>query len=224
MKYLGGTYQRDKKASARRRGGRDSRELRSARDNERIGSVRDVRQEVDSFRVGRAIAGDARRNTQEKLERLEDRKKQKWRNAGILAALALLVAIIIYSCVNFYMQEQERKAAERESTQLPTEPTVKIIDENVGENISSRVKEFVARLEDDVKDYNLKIEKIVLPAQMAREVDVYLEGKGEHYKMNLDRDTAVQAEDMHRMMLYLEEKEIECNYVDLRIEGKAYYM
>ena len=224
MKYLGGTYQRDKKAGARRRGGRDSRELRSARDNERIGSVRDTRQEVDSFRVGRAIAGDARRNTQEKLERLEDRKKQKWRNVGILAALGLLAAIIIYSCVNFYLQEQERKAAEREAIQTPTEPTVQIIDENVGDNVSTRVKEFVARLEDDVKDYNLKIEKIVLPAQMAREVDVYLKGKGEHYKMSLDRDSAVQAEDMKRMMLYLEEKEIDCNYVDLRIEGKAYYM
>jgi hypothetical protein len=41
--------------------------------------------------------------------------------------------------------------------------------------------------------------------------------------MSVDRDTAVQAEDMAHMIRYLDEKGISCDYVDLRIEGKAYY-
>ncbi|GEM_PF-277301 len=223
MKNLGGTYRRDEQASARKRKKRLSRDARTIR-TERIGSLRGgVNEGVDSFRVGRAIAGDARRNTQEKLERLEDRKKLKIRNVAILAALALLAGIIVYSCVNFYLKEQARRQAEIEASQPPTEPTVPIFDENVGDNISTRVKEFVARLEDDTKDLDIKIERVVLPANMAREVDVYIEGRGERYKMSLDRDTAMQTEDMQRMMLYLEEKEIKCDYVDLRISGKAYY-
>ena len=103
------------------------------------------------------------------------------------------------------------------------EPTVAILDENAGENVSQRVKEFVARLEDDAKEYDLEIERVVLPYQMVREVDVYVKGRSEYYKMSLDRSSSVQAEDMSRMIRYLTEKEITPEYVDLRVEGKAYY-
>ncbi len=61
------------------------------------------------------------------------------------------------------------------------------------------------------------------PYQKVREIDVYIKDHTEYYKMSLDRSSAVQAEDMSRMVLYLGQKEIVPTYVDLRVEGKAYY-
>ena len=69
----------------------------------------------------------------------------------------------------------------------------------------------------------MRIEHVVLPRQKAREIDIYMEGRVEYYKMSLDRSSAVQAEDMHRMTLYLDQKELHPGYVDLRVEGKAYF-
>ena len=41
--------------------------------------------------------------------------------------------------------------------------------------------------------------------------------------MTIDRGSAVQAEDMSHMVNYLVEHEINCEYVDLRVKGRAYY-
>ena len=70
---------------------------------------------------------------------------------------------------------------------------------------------------------NIAIDRVVLPAQKAREIRVFITERGEYYKMSLDRGSAVQAEDLARMRHYLEEKGISPSYVDLRVEGRAYY-
>jgi hypothetical protein len=85
------------------------------------------------------------------------------------------------------------------------------------------VKDFVANLESDVINTSLKIDRVILPANMARELRIYLSGRTEFYKMSIDRGSAVQAEDMERMVKYLDENGITPEYVDLRVEGKAYY-
>ncbi len=105
----------------------------------------------------------------------------------------------------------------------PVEPTVAIIDENAGNNVSSRTKVFVARLEADAKDYNLKLDHVVLPFQKAREILVFFEGRKEYYKMSSERGSTVQIEDAERMIRYLDSKSLSPEYVDLRVEGKAYY-
>ncbi len=223
MKILGGSYQR----SDRKRGmrGRSRRDFPSSTRSERIGSLNNGGSVADlnSFRVGRAIAGEARKNTEEKLERIAEHKKA--RRKKIFAGIGIgIIALIIGYCLYNYVAEIERKRAEElAAANVVVEPTVPIMDENAGSNISQRVKTFVARIEDDAKDNNLKIERVVLPFQMAREIDIYVEGRAEHYKMSVDRDTAVQTEDMARMIRYLDEKGIVCDYVDLRISGKAYY-
>lgn len=116
-----------------------------------------------------------------------------------------------------------REAEMRAELEESLTPTVPIIDQNASESVSSRVNEFVALLENDVIAYGLSVERVVLPAQKAREMHVYVVGRSEYYKMTLDRRSAVQAEDMSRMVKYLSEREIECEYVDLRVEGRAYY-
>ena len=52
---------------------------------------------------------------------------------------------------------------------------------------------------------------------------VYFDGRKEYYKMTSERGSAVQIEDAERMMRYLDGKALAPEYVDLRVEGRAYY-
>ena len=224
MKILGGSYQRsDRKKGGTR--GRGRRDFPGVTRSERVGSLHDGSSvsDLNSFRVGRAIAGEARKNTEEKLERIAEHKKAHRRKLTAGIGLAIVAMIVGYCLYNYVAEIERTRAEEMPAANEVVEPTVPIVDENAGQNISRRVKDFVARVEDDAKDHNLKIERVVLPFQRAREIDIYVEGRAEHYKMSVDRDTAVQAEDMAHMVRYLDEKGISCDYVDLRIEGKAYY-
>ena len=136
----------------------------------------------------------------------------------VVVVLAIVAGFLIKTAIEI-VQEQE----DLNNPVVVLEPTVPIIDENAGNNVSSRVSEFVARLENDADEYGFKVERVVLPLQKVRELDVYVEGRSEYYKLSLDRGSAVQAEDMSRMILYLNSKELKPGYVDLRVEGKAYY-
>ena len=176
----------------------------------------------ETYRVGRTYAGDAQINREEKMARAADRKRRDVKNIATVVGVVLIVILIVVVVANYIANI----VAEREAMIAPApplEPSTMIVDENLGENVSRRVKDFVARLEDDVALYNMKIDHVVLPLQKAREIDIYMEGRAEYYKMSLDRDSAVQAEDMHRMTFYLDQKELRPGYVDLRVEGKAYY-
>ena len=181
------------------------------------------RKEFDeTYRVGRTFAGDARKTLEEKKARIADRKRRNFKNIVTVVLSVVLVIVIIVVIWNYIANViAEREAAI--APPAPLEPKSTIIDENAGDNISRRVKDFVAYLEEDVSDYGLKIDHVVLPLQKAREVDIFIEGRGEFYKMSLDRGSAVQAEDMHRMINYLDQRELHPTYVDLRVEGKAYY-
>jgi hypothetical protein len=176
----------------------------------------------ETYRVGRTYAGDAQINREEKMARAADRKRRDVKNIATVVGVVLIVILIVVVVANYIANI----VAEREAMIAPApplEPSTMIVDENLGENVSRRVKDFVARLEDDVALYSMRIDHVVLPLQKAREIDIYMEGRAEYYKMSLDRDSAVQAEDMHRMTLYLDQKELHPGYVDLRVEGKAYY-
>lgn len=100
---------------------------------------------------------------------------------------------------------------------------VAIIDENGSNVVSGRVKEFVRRLESDAKENGLIIERAVLPLGKMREVDVYVIGREEYYRLSVERGSAEQAEDMERVMKYLMEQGVAPGYVDLRVAGKAFY-
>ena len=176
----------------------------------------------ETFRVGRTLAGDAQKTREEKMQRAADRKKRDAKNIATVVGVVLIILVVLITVTNYVSGViKEREEAAKPVPVL--EPTVAILDENAGENVSQRVKDFVARLEDDAKEYDLEIERVVLPYQMVREVDVYVKGRSEYYKMSLDRSSSVQAEDMSRMIRYLTEKELSPSYVDLRVEGKAYY-
>lgn len=176
----------------------------------------------ERFRVGRAMAGDAFRDRELKQERLRAAKRRQHKNTATVVGAAILLGIVLIVAINFITSV----IAEREAALAPApvrEPTVTIMDENVGENVSDRLKQFVVRLEDDIKLEGAEIERVVLPYQKVRQIDVYIKGRKEYYKLSIDRSSAVQAEDLGRMLRYLDDKKISCSYVDLRVEGKAYY-
>ena len=219
MQQWGGTmnYRPEKKRPEKKRRERETRDASVAQRSET------ERQTVATeFRVGKTIAGSANENRQRNLEHIANRKKKQIRNAIITVAL-LGAAIAIAIALAGYFRDL---AAEREALiqdENPLMPTVAIVDENVGNNLSERAKLFVARLEKDAKDYNLEIDHVVLPYQKARELDIYFKDRGEYYKMTTERGSAVQMEDAERMIRYLDEKGLHPSYVDLRVEGKAYY-
>ena len=174
------------------------------------------------YRVGKTIAGATNNARKRNLEHIAVRKKQQRKNAIIV----LLILILIVGLSIFIGQYINEKIAEREAQIVasnPTEPTVAIVDENVGDNISKRVKVFVARLEADAAEKNLKVDHVTLPFQKAREVLVFFVGRKEYYKMTIERGSTVQIEDAERMMRYLDSKALAPEYVDIRVEGKAYF-
>ncbi len=177
----------------------------------------------ENFRVGRTFAGDAQKTREAKKERVAAQRRRKTKNIATVISVLLIVIALVAAAIGLIVDVvREREELTRQAT-AQAEPTVAIIDENTGDNVSTRTKTFVARLEADVKEQGYKIDHVVLPYQKVREIDVYIQGRTEYYKMSLDRGSAVQAEDMARMVLYLDEKELSPTYVDLRVEGKAYY-
>ncbi len=178
----------------------------------------------NQFRVGYTIAGESRQKRQDELERTKAHKRKSRKNKVAIAVAVLLLVLLIGVITTISIKIADRREAERlAEIEEALTPDTPIFDENASQAISSRVTEFVAHLEDDVEDYNIELERVVLPFQKAREVHIYLKGHEEYYKMTIDRSSAVQAEDMSEMVRYLEERGLTPEYVDLRVKGKAYY-
>ena len=82
--------------------------------------------------------------------------------------------------------------------------------------------EVIAKI--DLKDIGLTLNRVVVPIGKNREIDIYIDGYDEYYfKLNVDRETAVGAEDTKRMIAFLTERDLHPQYVDVRVKGKAYY-
>ena len=177
----------------------------------------------ESFRIGRTIAGDAFSDERKaKLERMKERKKTKRKNIATVIGIMLIVALIALVFGHYIADVIAENNAKKEVAKMP-EPTVDISDENAGTKVSPRVKEFVAHLEDDVKSEGYQVDHVILPLNKVREIHIHIKDRNEYYKMTIDRSSAVQAEDMARMIRYLDKKKVKASYVDLRVEGKAYY-
>ena len=176
---------------------------------------------------GRAISGRIERE-EKASERFEVRRKteRKMRVRLIFTVILFLVGAaailwVVFGVFGFFDGQTAGKSKKSETSSYL--PTVDIVDEGNG-GISSRVKEFVGMVEADFADVGYKVERAVVPAKMMREVDVYLEGVPGYFKMSIERGSAEEVEDAVRMMKYLEGEGVsEWEYVDLRIEERAYY-
>ncbi len=156
-------------------------------------------------------------------ERFAARKKAKQKKTSayivVIVFLLTVAAIIAINWDNIFNGLVEPSQPKMETYK----PTVEIEDESGSGLITQRMADYVGQMEVDFKDKGYKLVRAIIPSGKTREIDIYLEGREEFYKMNLDRETAVEVEDAERMIRYLNEHDLHPAYVDLRVAGKAYY-
>ena len=181
------------------------------------------------LKSGRTI-GERREHLETASERLATKKKAKKRRnfrIGMTIILFLVVAIAAVVAIVVFLKNREENEIETASTTVVKtyKPSIEIVDENSGAgSITNRMSEYIGRLEVDFRDLNYAPIKAVIPAGSIREVDFYLDGYPGRIKTIIDRDTAVTAEDADRMLRYLTGQGIgEFEYIDVRIDGKAFW-
>ena len=172
--------------------------------------------------MGKTIVGARGKSRELELKRMEERKKKRRKNWLIGCGAAVVgILMVTWATVGVAKIVSEKKEV-AENIEVKWAPTVEVISEGGGV-ASGRVNEFVAKVEKDFRDLGRYVERVVLPAGMMREVDVYVGDRAEYYKFSVDRGSAVQVEDSERMMKFLDERGLVVGYVDLRVEGKAYF-
>ena len=173
------------------------------------------------------IKGVEKKGEENFLEEKAERKKERWKGRSWQAAkvilAVLLVLLLIYagwkSVDSIGIMLKNEKIEEVSKAAL--EPTVEIVDESGMRAVSGRVKEYVAKVEESFLKQGRKVTRAVLPGDKRREVDVYLEGMTGYFKMSLDREVEDEVAAAMWMIEYLSGREF--SYVDVRVEGKAYY-
>lgn len=134
----------------------------------------------------------------------------------MLAILGLLTYLGARELVGFG-QRSETDAVEEKKV------TAEIVDESGRGQISARMKEYIIQIEEDFRALGYTVTRVTLPVATSRELYVDLAGETTYFKVSMDRGAAVTAEDAVRMMKYLRDKDLHPEYVDVRIDGKAYY-
>ncbi len=169
-----------------------------------------------------------------KRERLEaDSERDRVRKVIRRRKVMAILVVILFSGLLFFLsfrvfQEWAKWATMRQEViVIGKEPSVEVIDETTGktaENLSSRIKEYIANLEEEFAIIGRKIVRVHIPVGKIREIDVEVENFIGVIKVSLDRNPAVSAEDASRMLNYLEGQGIQsCEYIDVRVERKAYW-
>lgn len=176
------------------------------------------------MKLGRTIAG-GRETVESDLMRqkfIEKRERKKRLQLVLLGAVIVATVVSGTLVVRGALQKTPTVSQKKVETEKYT-PTVEIIDEDSSNMITERIKQYVVLMEKDAREAGMKVVKAIIPAGKAREVDIYLEGRDEYYKCNLDRGTAETVEDIVRMVGYLKKQGVLAGYVDVRLEGRAYY-
>ena len=88
---------------------------------------------------------------------------------------------------------------------------------------SNRFLGFVGRLIALSEEKGLAVTRITIPTLTTRQVAVNLKGKPYRFKFSIDRSVGKQVEDMARITDYMTKRNLKPSYVDIRVEGKAFY-
>ncbi len=159
-------------------------------------------------------------------ERMHARKKTKHKRTFAIIVVLLILGALTIAGVIAWQKLMPTEPVKVETP--PVTPQAMIIDEASGNqsNVTTRMKEYVANLESDLKDNGgHKVTRVTLPAGKSREIYVDIENRPYYFKVNVDRGAGVTAEDIARTIKYLDGKDIKpSKYVDVRVEGKAFYL
>lgn len=175
-----------------------------------------------SMRLGQTIVAE-REYVESESERMLARKKAHRRQTTSVLIVALMLLILGLA---FYLGMKELAITPEIGTDrsgIDYQIKAEIIDEDRRGQISSRVEEYVANLEQDLQELGLRLKRVTLPTGMSRALYIDIDGQEAYFKVDIDRNAAVTAEDIDRMSRYLKEKDLHPSYADVRVEGKAYY-
>jgi hypothetical protein len=90
--------------------------------------------------------------------------------------------------------------------------------------VSDRFMTFLGRMVGYINQGKVgKVSKVIIPADTLRQIDVQLKGKRYPIKTHIDRDPYTQAQDVINTVRYLDKEGKNPRYVDVRVEGRAYY-
>ena len=176
------------------------------------------------MKLGKTLAG-SRESSESDFERqklLKKRERIKRLQLAIFLVMICMSSGVAIVLVQKAIKTIPESTVNKKNT-LKYIPSITVIDEDGSNYITDRMKQYIGMLEKDLSDHGKKAVKAIIPTGKAREIDVYIEGRDEYYKCNLDRGTAESAEDLVRMVEYLKKHAIKPVYVDIRIEGRAYY-
>jgi hypothetical protein len=145
--------------------------------------------------------------------------------AKLMKALRVSAVIVMFGILVVFIIVTIASSENTPNDGLVTtyDPTVEIVDENRVAELSVRTRNFIGMIERDLADLELILERVILPLGKIREIHLYIEGRVEYYKVVIDRGSAVQAEDIERMIRHLDREEIQPGYVDVRVAGRAYF-
>lgn len=181
-----------------------------------------------TFKLGRTI-GAKREKLETANERALARKKDKQKKTlRVVVTAAGFLAIAIILAVFFKKIIIQEDSQDISDSTYNFKPTVEIIDEATmssnSDKITSRMVDYIGRAERDFRDLGYNPTKVVFPSDAIREVDFYLEDYPGFIKLTIDRDSAISVEDADRMLRYLSGEGIsDFTYIDVRIDGKAYW-
>ena len=187
--------------------------------------VRRKENKNSAWKSGRTI-GERREKMETASERAalhkKNEKKQKYRLAFTVLGFALAAVVIVWG-VKFFFENREPENYTPEY-EVPYAPTIEVVDEAGHGEITSRMKEYIGQAEADFRELGYVPIKAVIPKSGIREVDFYLNEHPGFIKLIIDRPTGVSVEDADRMIRYLSSQGVsEYSYIDVRLEGKAYW-
>lgn len=108
-------------------------------------------------------------------------------------------------------------------------PQLRIIDNSglstdTSQNVTSqRFLGFVGLVIGLAQDRGLVVSDVTIPPLTAKQLQVKVRGVRPYFKLSVDRSAGEQVEDMARIINFFKRKGIAPTYVDVRIEGKAFY-
>lgn len=178
-----------------------------------------------ALKSGRTIVAE-RERVESESERMQARRKAHRKHTTsvtIVLLMAAVLALTIYLGGKEMMRQRDIVPSDGGET-YEYEIQAEVVDEGVSDvHLSKRMQEFIAILEQDFQDIGYQVSRVTLPIGKGREVYVDLEGLDSYFKVSIDRSTAVSVEDAKRMIKYLEDNDIHPSYVDIRVDGRAYY-
>ena len=179
------------------------------------------RGELPQMKLGQTIVAE-RERVESDSERMRARKAQRRKRGAAVVTGVLMVVILgvlLWLGARQLLDQPQDLAEVAETYEIQAE----IVDEDNTGRISERVRGYIGQLEQDLTDLGYKVTRVTLPTGTSRELYVDLEGVEWFFKVTTDRDAAMTAEDMERMVRYLRERDLKPAYVDVRVEGKAFY-